>query len=290
MKKEEINIRDPFVLVHDGKYYMYGTRGPECWEEESFGLDVYVSEDLEEWEGPKEIFTRTPDFPYTMNYWAPEVYKYNNLFFMFVSFKAPDVCRGTAILVSDTPDGTFRMHSDGIVTPKDWECLDGTFYIANDGTPYMVFCHEWVQTIDGTMCAVPLTKDLKAAAGEPRWLFRASDSHWINKPAEQYVTDGPFLYRMQNGDLYMLWSASGAGGYSVGLVKSDNGDITGNWSHVEEPLYAKEGGHGMIFETLDGRKMLSLHSPDWHSYERPKFFEVQEKDNRLEIVWKKENE
>ena len=26
MKKEEINIRDPYVLVHDNKYYMYGTR------------------------------------------------------------------------------------------------------------------------------------------------------------------------------------------------------------------------------------------------------------------------
>ena len=23
MKREEINIRDPFVLVHDGKYYLY---------------------------------------------------------------------------------------------------------------------------------------------------------------------------------------------------------------------------------------------------------------------------
>ena len=29
IKREEINIRDPFVLVHEGKYYMYGTRGPE---------------------------------------------------------------------------------------------------------------------------------------------------------------------------------------------------------------------------------------------------------------------
>lgn len=28
--RESINIRDPFVLVHEGKYYLYGTRGPEC--------------------------------------------------------------------------------------------------------------------------------------------------------------------------------------------------------------------------------------------------------------------
>ena len=24
---DEINIRDPFVLVHEGQYYLYGTRG-----------------------------------------------------------------------------------------------------------------------------------------------------------------------------------------------------------------------------------------------------------------------
>lgn len=30
MKRTEINIRDPFVLVHEGKYYLYGTRGATC--------------------------------------------------------------------------------------------------------------------------------------------------------------------------------------------------------------------------------------------------------------------
>ena len=34
MKTNEINIRDPFVLTHNGKYYMYGTRGSECWAED----------------------------------------------------------------------------------------------------------------------------------------------------------------------------------------------------------------------------------------------------------------
>ncbi len=284
MRAEDINIRDPFVITHNGKYYMYGTRGPECWTEEAFGLDVYVSDDLQEWSRPKTIFERTPDFPYTMNYWAPEVYKYNNRFFMFVSLKAPEVCRGTAIFVSDTPDGIFTMWSDGPVTPRDWECLDGTLYVAADGTPYMVFCHEWVQTVDGEMCVIPLSQDLKRAVGEPRLLFTASQSNWINKPAKVYITDGPFMYRMKNGDLYMLWSASGAGGYSVGLVKSDNGDISGNWTHINDPLFAEDGGHGMIFETLDGRKLLTLHSPDWTLEERPRFYEVREEGSRLALV------
>ena len=44
IKRTEINIRDPFVLTYNGKYYLYGTRGAECWDCEAFGLegDIYA--------------------------------------------------------------------------------------------------------------------------------------------------------------------------------------------------------------------------------------------------------
>ena len=66
MKREDINIRDPFILPYEGKYYLYGSRGSEVWEDNATGLDVYVSEDLENWSEPKEIFTRTPNLRYTV--------------------------------------------------------------------------------------------------------------------------------------------------------------------------------------------------------------------------------
>ena len=47
MKKEEINIRDPFVVYEDGKYYLYGRRAKDFGFNTS-GFDVYVSENLKE--------------------------------------------------------------------------------------------------------------------------------------------------------------------------------------------------------------------------------------------------
>ena len=44
---QEINIRDPFVLLDNGVYYLYGTRGATCWGKAS-GFDVYFSGDLAE--------------------------------------------------------------------------------------------------------------------------------------------------------------------------------------------------------------------------------------------------
>ena len=33
MKFNEIHIRDPFILPHEGTYYLYGTRGKNAWED-----------------------------------------------------------------------------------------------------------------------------------------------------------------------------------------------------------------------------------------------------------------
>lgn len=285
MKREEINIRDPFVLPYDGKYYMYGTRGEECWTDRAYGLDVYVSEDLENWTEPKEIFTRPDGFWATKNFWAPEVYEYRGEFFMFVSLKSEDDYRGTFVFKSDKPDGKFEPYSDRL-TPKDWECLDGTLYISKNGTPYMVFCHEWTQIKDGQICAVELADDLSKSVGEVKTLITASDAPWIksaNDEGEIFVTDGPFVIRLENGDLIILWSSFGEEGYTEAIARSSNGDIDGTWSHDSQLLFKKDGGHGMVFKTFDNKLLLSLHSPNIRTQERPRFYELEDKNGTLVI-------
>ena len=71
MKTNEINIRDPYILLHDSKYYLYGTRSESCWGEAD-GFDCYVSEDRENWDGPFEVFHRPEGFWADRAYWAPE--------------------------------------------------------------------------------------------------------------------------------------------------------------------------------------------------------------------------
>lgn len=278
--RTEINIRDPFVLVHEGKYYLYGTRGPECWGNKATGLDCYVSTDLENFEGPITVFTPPEGFWADRNFWAPEVHKYKGAFYMFVSFKAEGVCRGTQILKADSPLGPFKVHSDGPVTPRDWECLDGTFYVepTEGNRPYMIFCHEWVQITDGTICAVQLSDDLTHAVGEPKLLFHATEAPWIVDIRNgNYVTDGPFMHIADDGEITLLWSSFGKGGYTMGLAKSESNTIAGPWKQVETPLFDKDGGHGMIFKSLDGKIMGTLHSPNRDLEERPVFFEITQK-------------
>lgn len=280
MKAEKINLRDPFVLVYDNRYYLYGTRGETAFADEAFGFDVYVSEDLEDWEGPHEIFHRPENFWSRKCYWAPEVYRYQNRFFMFATFADEHNSLGTAVLVSDSPEGPFEMHSDGYVTPSDWRCLDGTLYVSEEGKPYMVFCHEWVQIKDGTICAMELSEDLKKAVSEPRTLFSASSAEPFVREYQpaHYVTDGPFLIRTPDGKLHMLWSTYGITGYVEATAHSDSDEITGTWKADAELLYDHDGGHGMIFKDLKGNYCLSLHYPNTFGSEHPRFIPLEYTD------------
>lgn len=275
LKRNEIRIRDPFIVTDKENqcYYMYGTTDlvPGSLRA-GCTFSVYKTEDLENFSEPKVIFDGSAvGFWADRDFWAPEVHRYNGKYYLFGSCKAEGKCRATQIFVSDTPDGSFVPIGDEPPTPRDWECLDGTLLVEN-GTPYMVFCHEWVQVKDGEMCAVELSADLTHAVGEPFLLFRASenpDVEEIRKRPGHYVTDGPFFYR-EEGKLKMIWSSHGLGRYLVLEAESDS--LRGKWTQ-KKSKFDFDGGHAMLFESLDGRRMISLHHPNKADFERATFFE-----------------
>lgn len=286
MKLNEIHIRDPFILPFEGKYYLFGSPGAYAWTGAE-GFWCHISEDLKEWSEPIKCFEAPDGFWSDENFWAPEVHYYKGRFYMFASFYTKDKSkmRATQILVSERPEGPYRVHSNPI-TPADWMCLDGTFYIEND-TPYMVFCHEWVQTVDGEMWAVELAEDLSRPVGEPFMLFKASQPEWALKDADKYVTDGPFLYRTAAGKLLMLWSSI-ANGYVEAVAYSGNGSIRGNWQHCKKLVSNSNGGHGMIFRSFEGDLYFTMHAPNkpW-GQERAHIFPLKEIENDpfLEICY-----
>lgn len=291
-KNHEIRIRDPFILPQqeEQRYYMYGTTDPDPWQGKGVGFDAYYSEDLEHWEGPFPVFRPEEDFWAEKNFWAPEVHLYNGKYYMFASFYAEGRHRGTQVLVSEGALGPFKPLTLFPVTPKDWDCLDGTLYI-EDGVPHMVFCREWLQVSDGQICTMPLSTDLASSTGEPQILWTASQSGWscpstggqVSGDGQNFVTDGPFLYRNQENELLCIWSSFYNHNYAIGIAKSSNGRLNGPWEHMERPLLHEDGGHGMIFNSFDGRLLLSLHQPNNSPNERPHFIEIMEKDGWLAI-------
>ena len=272
LKREDIRIRDPFIFTdkENGCYYMYGTTAlkPSTLHCNNT-FSVYKTYDLESFEEPKTVLDGGALGLWSdRDYWAPEVYFYNGKYYLFGSMKSDSHHRATQIFVCDTPDGEFKPVSTPM-TPEDWECLDGTFYI-EDGVPYMVFSHEWTQIKDGEIWAMPMTDDLSAPAGAPFKLFAASEAPDVTPiRGDCYITDGPFLYR-EDGKLKMIWSSSAKGKYAVLEAEADS--IHGVWAH-KGSRFDFDGGHAMLFYTLEGKRMISLHAPNKADYERAVFFE-----------------
>ncbi|MFJ9895972.1 glycoside hydrolase family 43 protein [Streptomyces sp. NPDC091280] len=288
---DRIQIRDPFVL-HDRRtatYHLYGSTDPNIWDGPGIGFDTYRSTDLLHWEGPFAAFRPPAGFWSEGSFWAPEVHAYQDRWYMFATFTAPDGYRGTQILVGDTPQGPFSPWSEGAVTPRKWQCLDGTLHLDESGAPWIVYCHEWTQIHDGAIHAQRLSADLRHTTGTPVFLFNASDAPWarplpgVSRRFPAHVTDGPFLFRLRSGHLLMLWSSHGDQGYAMGLAHSASGRITGPWTQDEQALWPTDGGHGMVFRLGDGSLALTLHQPNNTPDERAVVRRLVEHDTTVTI-------
>jgi len=310
MQFSEFYLHDPFILSHKETktYYLYNGAGPRLLGGQRSGVVTYKSKDLLHWDGPYKVF-EVPDGLWAdprEGVWAPEVHLYRGKYYLLATLhnsksplkyededklpvyngkKAKPHMRGTQIFVADTPDGPFTPLGNSPAPPADLMTLDGTLFV-EDGVPYMVYAHEWIQVLDGTMEAVALKPDLSAHAGEPFLLFKASEAPWVGeqkkKPGElpTYVTDGPCFYRTRNGRLVMLWSSYRDGLYVETLAYSTTGKLRGPWKQGEV-LVGNDSGHGMLFESFDGKLMMVLHQPFRQA--RGKLFEMEDTGDTVRV-------
>lgn len=303
----EINIRDPFILADKktNTYYLYCSSTVEINGKQLGGVAVYSSKDLKDWTEKKQVFVVPEDNWGTGTVWAPEVHYYKGKYYLFATLnsslewkKAKEgwpsyTFRGTQIFYSDSPEGPFKAFGQMPHTPIERMCLDGTLYVEN-GVPYMIYCHEWVQTVDGGMNLIQLADDLSKPVSNPINLFCASAAPWSTGLTADddahsifYVTDGCFLYKTKTNKLLMLWSSFMNGDYALGIAESVTGKITGPWKQMPQPLFNKDGGHGMVFRAFDGKLYLVLHQPNGPSgKERAKLFELEDTGETLVLKQK----
>lgn len=266
---DSIYLSDPCILADKktGCYYMTGTGG-RLWK----------SKDLARWDGPYRVAETNPDswMGTKPEIWAAELHQYKDKYYYFATFTNNavkiDTVKGNVIprrashvLVSDNPAGPYRPMKDSVYLPASMPTLDGTFWVDKDGKPYMVYCHEWLQNWNGTVEKIELKSDLSGSVGKGKVLFRASDSPWSrekmgDKVLPNRVTDGPWLFRTGTGRLGMIWTSWVFGDYTQGVAYSESGTLDGPWLQEEKPITPPNFGHGMLFQTLDGKWLMSVHS------------------------------
>ncbi len=261
----DVNLSDPFIMAdrQSNTYYMTGTAG-----------DIFKSSNLETWTTlPWAINTNgiawigaNHTAPSAGQIWAPELYYKNGAYYDVVTFTNPNATtegtnhtrRSIHILKSDNPQGPYKKIDGGdeLYLPASKMAIDGSIW-EEDGKLYLIYCYEWVQAGDGAIEYIELKPDLTGTIGSSHHICKASDGRAWNTDA---VTDGCFIFRTQTGRLGMIWTGWRSGVYVQGVSYSDNGKLTGNWSHSKSPITPDNHGHGMLFRTFDGQLLMSIHS------------------------------
>lgn len=311
----DFDLHDPFVLsdVHGGQYYVYNAnyfqyRTPAHGGGKS--IVMYSSTDLRSFSEPKNVFDLS-HIPLGAWYddsdspWAPEVHQWHGRYWMFMTLHAareqgvhpaagPEWYvrngmnhhrRGVFVAVADDPSGPFAIEHPGRPTsPESIMALDGTLVVDRDGSPWMIYAHEWVELFDGSMEAIRLDPDdLSRSIGDPVHLWDASEGAWhksdgdapangwrgdfsgeqaavmLPEGASGYVTDGPYAMRAPNGSLACLWTSYSTGEYVLTQAISHTGAVEGPWEQLA-PLDRRDAGHAMVFRAFDGTLLLMMHT------------------------------
>lgn len=245
---ETIPLADPYILFHDGTYYLYGTNVGN-------GFDVYYSKDLAHWERAANLSLSHTNSYGEKHFWAPEVYyvEKEKKFYMFYSAEE-HICMAT----SDSPLGPFKQDEQKPV--REEKGIDTSVFFDNDGKAYLYF----VRFNDGNViwCA-ELTDDLKEIKEETLTeCFKAEENWELIWPK---VVEGPSVFK-QNDIYYMLYSANSyeSHDYAVGFATSNS--PFGPWKKYEgnpilhNSMGLKGVGHGAPFYDKEGKMQYVFHA------------------------------
>ncbi len=195
---DDYGIGDPFVMRHNGMYYLYAS---SC----EARVRVWTSRDLVNWTFEGWCTQgRDVDFAY-----APEVIYWRGSFYMITSPGGG----GHYILKSDDPLGTFLP-----VTENFGYSIDGSFFKLDDGQLMMLFPNDWKIKSSILDEETLLPSRTQSDTG-------ATLKHW---------TEGPGLFRRGNW-YYLTFTGNHvcSTGYKVAWASREGGP-RGTFSQREE--------------------------------------------------------
>ena len=254
-------IGDPFILLYGDTYYMYATSAKD-------GFKCFTAKNLDdEWKDEGYCYK---DSTWAENcFWAPEVYFYNNKFYMlYTARQKSNHSLRTALAVSNSPLGPFKDIKDGPLFDYGFATIDATFFFDDDKN-YLYFvrdCSEYI--VDGVhtsaIYGVEIDKTLTKILTEPV-LISYPDNPWERTIDPKWCwNEGPALLK-HNNKYYLNFSVNcyDNRNYCVGCSESSN--PLGPFKKYEKPILVyKENdfsgpGHNNFFRSKEGKLLTSFH-------------------------------
>jgi hypothetical protein len=229
---------DPAPYVHNDTIYLYTTHDEP--DGENFHMKdwlLYTSTDMVNWHD-RGIVASLKDFKwYTGDNgaWAEQVIERNGKWYMY----CPIHGHGIGVLVSDSPYGPFTdpLGKPLVWNPENWDDIDPTVWIDDDGRTYMYWGNPHTYCIE-------LNEDMISVKGE----------RMVMEPIEDYQ-EGPWFWK--RGGHYYLAYASTCCPEGIGYAMSAS--PTGPWNymgHIMNHTPRTRGNHPGIINDYKGHSYV----------------------------------
>ena len=249
-----VKFGDPYVLADNGVYYMYGTGGGA-----KNGFAAYSSTDLVNWNSLGQVYSTTENSWGIGAFWAPEVYKVKNKYYMF--FSAQWKVNPTnelenfkiGIAVADSPEGPFVDMTDKPLFDPGYPIIDANIFFDDDGRTYLYYsrcCYKhavqseiatmakqkgWFDEIEESwVYGIEIKPDFSGVIGEPvlllkppvsltdrqaEWESRSVTSREVNRR----WTEGSVTFK-KGKTYFIMYSANHFAGqnYAVGYATGES--------------------------------------------------------------------
>ena len=236
---DAVPLPDPYVFVEDGTYYIVGTS-----DRDGNVIDCYTTEDFVTYKRHTAIYN-----PANYDGWeakqasiyAPELYCFDGLYYMYYSAKDNDGIRRNSVVVADNPLGPYKPIQkgkvNGLAEPifldknTTFDVLDITVFVDDDKQMYMYYsvANNDNQHIVGVKLKNPYEADWSTYTKlvEPGAL---NSSNSILKPLtwEMFrsglpIVEAPYMIK-SGGKYYMTYSVNGCWNkyYNVCYAVSDS--------------------------------------------------------------------
>jgi len=244
---------DPTIFFNDNKYYLYGTDGytPDK------GIKVLVSSDLKDWKTPEAVADgfalRTLESFGTQGFWAPQVWKYNNKFYM--AYVANEQI---AIGAATKPEGPFSA-----VTPIAFDQKNIDPYVFSDDNGKKYLYHVDI-TNGNKIYVVSINDDFTTINKSTRTLCISATEPW--EIIQARVVEGPTVLK-RNNVYYLIYTANHFENQNYAVRYATSLSPVGPWTKAtENPILSMKNsgkpgiGHGDMFFDSNGGLNYVLHT------------------------------
>ena len=168
--------------------------------------------------------------------WAPQAVERNGKYYLYCPVHKKNGGMAIAVGVSDSPTGPFVNIGEPLIDEGDWNDIDPTVFIDDDGQAYLYFGNPELRYVllnedmvsydkEVGIVKVPMTQESFGKGGHATGTTYA---------------EGPWFYK--RGDIYyMVYAAFAEGAGSEHIAYSTSSSPTGPWEY-QGVMMTEEGG------------------------------------------------